>query len=296
MEALAAGVPNIGQTCWLSAAALLLSQLPPSLWTRVSSSSPELLQLLRQLHDARSHAGADSPTRPWTHRLLRAVTDANISAGFGARGQEHDPAELVEYVVSTLLTEDRNTRTVTRDLLSRTVCTVTRCQACSTVVATEDQPAYVMNVAVPETPVMLADCISQRHASEKVRGRCSSCRASPTMLLRTTYERALPKALIVLLRRTSDDRRKLRTLVKVPPVLTLVLRGDDERYTARFQLHGVVVHRGTDTQQGHYVYYGAGDTHWHEYDDVKVTSRVKLNSASIDHDAVLVLYLPTVRE
>ena len=295
IRALQTGIVNVGNTCWLSAAALLLTQLPTSIWARVGEHSHTVLRFLQQLHRARwSEAPTAGPPAKWTEELQQAVARASISPGYGVAGAQHDPAELVEYVVSTLLSEDRTAASGIKALLGRSVCTITQCQACSKTLSRASQPAFLMHLTVSNDgrPVTLAECIAAERASEVVTGRCECSGDAEVQLNYRAYEEQLPKALLVLLRRTAADGTKVRTQVQTPRNLSLVMREPDGRKTNRYELHGVVQHYGGSTRSGHYVYYGAGTGCWHRYDDELVTTTDALDPKAIDRDAVMALYLP----
>jgi ubiquitin C-terminal hydrolase len=291
---LAAGLPNLGNTCWLSAAAMFLTQLPVTLWRRTGKHSHQLLQMLRTLHDARlSNQHPRDFDRGWTGTLLATVAEAGISEGYGSALQQHDPAELVEYVISTLLMEDHATKFGVKELLGRSVCSITQCQECSKTLARESQPEFLLHLTVPDGrgPVTLSECITAARRAEVITGACDCTVGESVTLLRCSYEERLPPTVIVLLRRTSADGRKLRTPVKVPSDLSLTLkRVDAAREINRYELHGVIQHQGEAISSGHYVYHGAGGALWHSYNDETVTTTTRLGSNRIDRDAVLLLY------
>jgi ubiquitin C-terminal hydrolase len=295
-RALVSGLVNVGNSCWLSAAVLLLTQLPPTLWRLVGSHSHPILQALKQLQSARWVPTTDPHTcdAAWVQRLQANVAAAKISDGYGCVGVQHDPTELVEFVVSTLLADDNTTQTQINSLLGRTVCTITNCRACSKTLLREDQREFLMHLTVPAggRPVMLADCITAAREAEVLQGRCDCSDGADVTLDRRAYETMLPRALIVLLKRTGATGNKLRTTVKVPLDLSIMMRAPDSRQTVRYQLHGVVQHQGMSTKSGHYVYFGAGTTSWQRYDDAVVTEPRYLDPAEVDRDAVMALYLP----
>lgn len=295
-----AGLPNLGNTCYLNAvlqaiaslrefcAALRalpadafaeappnLAQSPAAARRRPGTVAPPLLEVLRQLGDA-------SRERPDASRLRAAVALASPAFGGDEQQDAHEFfIELVNIVHDELLTAlDPYMPLPTQCFFHAQVMKRLTCTECG---KHRDVWEFFRDFSLDfpgAGPCSVGDMVRAYFEREQITATCEACGATSASM--SKHLEASPQVLVLHLKRfvpnmqlRSYEKRSERT--RIPLQLDLSACGvqchtpPSSHRPARYELRAAIAHEGSTPNSGHYVTYSlAAEGRWRVYDDAAV--------------------------
>ncbi|KAJ3309994.1 Ubiquitin carboxyl-terminal hydrolase 3 [Boothiomyces sp. JEL0838] len=198
--------------------------------------------------------------------------------------QQQDAQEFMRELLDKMHEEleTRKGRTMIMQLFQGMFINQISCKTCENK-SIKEEPYLDLSLSIPDIPnCTIIDCLNSFTALEDLTNsekyNCTICNSLQPATKRLLISR-IPPILCLHLKRfkyVNNTRSKIDTHVSFPMILDVSKFQKDEQ--AKYNLYGVIVHRGTSAQ-GHYVAYVMHNQIWYEMND-RITKQVEFTQVA----------------